>query len=26
VQAVIVTDAPKGECAKFAKDAEHALL
>jgi anti-sigma factor RsiW len=26
VQAVIVTDAPKGECARFAKDAEHALL
>jgi len=26
VQAVIVTDAPKGECAKFAKEAEHALL
>jgi len=26
IQAVIVTDAPKGECAKFAKDAEHALL
>ncbi|HVW10172.1 MAG TPA: zf-HC2 domain-containing protein [Bryobacteraceae bacterium] len=26
VQAVIVTDAPKGECAKFAKDAERALL
>lgn len=25
VQAVIVTDAPKGECAKFAKEAEHAL-
>jgi anti-sigma factor RsiW len=26
VQAVIVTDAPKGECAKFAKNAERALL
>jgi anti-sigma factor RsiW len=26
VQAVIVSDAPKGECAKFAKEAERALL